>query len=169
LKKIVLIALFLTATSFRMFSQSTAEDLGKQVFQGFKSGDTTFLDKFTMNVKEAIELYTQIDSSLEFLKDQDFPRKYAHHQNQFKDKCIRVMRDTMYLKIDWKNTSLLNVELQEKKIPRDNGSDPLIINYLNIYFLSAERKFILQFKGIHLYKGSWKLGDNMRVKDMTEK
>jgi hypothetical protein len=141
------------------------------VFQAFKSCNTTIIDTLTPTTNAIIEIYSQIDSSLELIKEKDFPSKYQFHNRQFKNKCKKIMWNATYLDIDWKRTTLVNIEYEEKTIKKDDSvnSKTLAINYLNIYFLFAENKYLLQFKGIHLHKGLWKLGENVRIKSMNEK
>jgi hypothetical protein len=171
-RQVFILTIFLFMSDF-VLGQKTPEDLGKIVFNVFKTHDITTLDTLTPTVKEIIDIYLRIDSTLEFIKDPDFPQKYRVHDEQFKEKCEAIMNDTTELKIDWKNISLLDVKYSEKKIKNNESTTPasksITINFLDIYLLSGQKKYLLQFKGIYKPKEIWKLGENMRIKEIIGK
>src|SRR5437899_4789399 len=111
-QQVFILTIFLFMGNFAL-GQKTPGDLGKIVFNIFKNHDTATLDTLTPNIKEIIDVYLRIDSTLEFVKDPDFPRKYGIHDKMFKEKCKAIMNDTTEFKIDWKNISLLDVKYSE--------------------------------------------------------
>jgi hypothetical protein len=168
--QIFILTIFLLIGNFT-FGQKTPEDLGKLVFNIFRYHDTVTLDTLTPTSKEIIDIYMRIDSTLEFIKDPEFSRKYEYHDKQFKEKCKAIMNDTTEFKVDWKNISLLDVKYSEKEIKSNDStsaSKSITINYLDIYFLSGQRKYMLRFKGIYKQREIWKLGENMRIREINE-
>lgn len=175
----LIMTIVLGSTVLPVWGQQTPEEFGKLVFNVFKTHDTLALDTMNPTCNQIIEIYSQIDSSQGFFKDSSFPRKYAYHDRQFKEKCKLLMSDSIlrskepiYDKLNWKNAVLINTEFLEKEVKAQDSaksSKSFKTNYLNIYFLSSGQKFQLQFKMIYKYKNVWKLGESVRIRTITDK
>ena len=166
------ILVILCLASCDIWGQRTPEELGDLVFRTFKNTDYLALDTLTLKPSELGEVFRQRDTSLHFMEKEDFPLKQEYHDKKFKEKCKKLMKDTAYFKIDWKEIKLVRVEYYEKEliIEQDSNSKqkPFIRNYLDIYITSKNEEFLLQFKSIYKYNGIWKLGEHVRFNKSKE-
>lgn len=104
------------------------------------------------------------------LKKPDFCEKFEYHNTRFKTKCKRLRADTSFYNIDWESASLKNIEHSNREL--HNGTDstaktkPLTIHYLTVIFTSNDREYSIRFKGIKKLNNIWKLGSQIRMREI---
>ena len=68
-------------------------------------------------------------------------------------------------KIDFKSATLVDIKYLEKPYGQAQNGKKLTRNYLEIYFLSENKKYSLQFRDIRKFGNVWKLGESVRIKE----
>ena len=149
-----------------VFAQETPEDLGKMVFDVFKNKEIETLKKLTQSANEALDFYTKLDSTVFSGKEADFKRKYIYRDSVFQKKCVAIMTGKAGVNFD--SAILKDIKYLEKPLGQTSTGNALVKTYLEIYFLSENKKYSLQFKGIHKIDEVWKLGESVRIKEETD-
>ena len=162
--------LFFYFLSVKLWAQKTPEELGSRVFNIFKSKDYAAIDTLTPSPSAIVSILRNKDPHETITKDSSFKGKYIIHDKLLKDKCKKFIDDTIEFNIDWQNASLKEVKyyvlgLKQKS---DGLTKPVLINYLDIYFISNQETFLIQFRSIYSYNDIWKLGENVRFQKVKK-
>jgi hypothetical protein len=169
MKKTIILTIMLLFLVDYNFAQRTPQELGKFAFLMFKNRDYAMLDTITPKCKDVIKILLNIDTSFNFVQAPDFERKYIAHDNLFKEKCRAIMTDTIELNINWSSATIETIEINQKTDEQQSlDARSLMLCYLDIYFTSDNKKYLLQFKGIYRNNGIYKLGEKCRIKPVIK-
>lgn len=156
----------LVLCSCSSFAQKSPEELGQFVFDVFKERNVKALDTLTPNLTEIVAYYREIDSTFALPKQPDFPKKYGFHDTQFKQKCTAIMKGEAG--VDFKKATFLELKYYVKEMGVSQDGKVLNRDYLEIYFMSDNKKYSLLFRSLHKIKNIWKLGENVRIRPAEE-
>lgn len=162
MRQTILTIIVLLLTSASLNAQESPEALGKIVFACFSTRDYEKLSKLTPTANEILGHYRKIDSTA-FGNEAEFKRKYISRDSAFVEKCIKIMIGNTG--IDFKNAILVDIKYVEKAQGQTSDGEVLTRNYLEIHFISENKKYSLQFRDIRKIENVWKLGGSVRIKE----
>jgi len=153
-----------------IFGQDSPQNLGETFFILFKSNNIKPLDTLTSSCNDVKKIYLEIDSTLSILQADNFCEKFDYRNKKFKKKCEKLRMDTTLFNINWNTASLQNIDYYKKEMNNEKGSNSntktLTSHHLIIIFNTNNRKYSIEFKGINKLGNKWKLGQQIRMKEI---